>query len=102
MIIILIIGVLGLGTIITIGILMCKEGGLPIKSSFYHPRIYPNEKTRDRIIMKNKIDNKLELITFWLMDFPCKKYLKNTCILEYLTPEELYKFIENKCKLKKR
>ena len=53
--------------------------------------------------MKNKTTNKLELITFWLMEFPCSKYFKEShCILEELTPEQLYKFIEKKCQRKKK
>ena len=35
------------------------------------------------------------LITFWLAEFPCEEYYKKShCILEDLTPEKLYKFIE--------
>ena len=49
--------------------------------------------------MKKKIDDKLELITFWFMEFPCEEYFKQPrCLLEYITPEELYNFIEKKCK----
>lgn len=34
------------------------------------------------------------LITFWLAEFPCEKYYKKSkCILEDITPEQLYKFI---------
>ena len=46
--------------------------------------------------MKNKKVDKLDLIIDWFMQFPCKKYFKNKCIIEYLTPEELMEFIEKK------
>ena len=48
--------------------------------------------------MKNKKGDKLDLIIDWFIEFPCEKYFKNHCIVEYLTPEELMKFIEKKCK----
>jgi len=48
--------------------------------------------------MKNKKIDKLDLIIDWFMQFPCEKYFKNKCIIEYLTPEELMEFIEEKSK----
>ena len=39
------------------------------------------------------------LVTFWLAEFPCKEYYKQShCILEDITPEQLYKFINGKKK----
>lgn len=37
------------------------------------------------------------LITFWLTEFPCEQFYRDShCILEYITPEELYKFIQKR------
>ena len=43
---------------------------------------------------------KKQLISNWLSKFPCKKYFGNefSCILEYITPEVMIKFINKKMK----
>jgi hypothetical protein len=48
-------------------------------------------------------EKQLALITFWLAEFPCEEYYKEShCILENLSPEQLYKFIEKKCQRQKK
>lgn len=43
---------------------------------------------------KTQQSKQLCLITLWLAEFPCELYFKKShCILEDITPEQLYKFI---------
>lgn len=42
---------------------------------------------------KTRKDRRLCLLAFWLEEFPCELYYNNPCILEDITPEMLYKFI---------
>lgn len=45
-----------------------------------------------------KQNNKLTELALWIADFPCEKYFetKNICILEFITVEDFYQFIEKK------
>ena len=53
--------------------------------------------------IKNQEQKKIAIISYWIADFPCKEYFKKShCILEDLTPEQLYKFVEQKCKQKQK
>jgi len=53
---------------------------------------------------KKYLTTKKNCIAYWIADFPCESYFgtKEKCILEYLTIEELTKFIDKKCQRKKR
>jgi hypothetical protein len=61
-----------------------------------------NLNKKEKQILKNlksHKDRQLCLITFWLAEFPCELYYREShCILEDLTPEKLYKFIGQNAK----